>query len=98
MAKTVVLTCKRCGFDWNHPYRRGRYPIHCRDCSPKTARPDKVSIEAYLKLLDHVNVRLAVEEATSLLRMGRFRQALARLEQVPARARSIEYDQRRKAS
>lgn len=53
------------------------------------ARPDAdpLRVEAYLKLLDHVNLRVAVEEAVPLLRLGRYRQALVVLERIPARRR-----------
>lgn len=47
--------------------------------------PDKV--EAFLKLVDYVNLRLAVEEALPLLRMGKVQQAIACLERVPCRMR-----------
>lgn len=49
---------------------------------------DPIKVEAYLKLLDYVNLRLAVEEALPLLRNGRYKDAIEVLERVPCRSRT----------
>lgn len=48
---------------------------------------DGKSTKAWLHLLNHVELRLANEEAACLIRLGRYKEALESLEAVPARRR-----------
>lgn len=96
--QTRVATCTRCGLDREVPIRRGPAPRLCPDCGgvrvPRPRRPrgpNNLAADrppAYRLALAVTDYRLAIEEATTALRMGRAQVALAALERVEAPART----------
>jgi hypothetical protein len=93
-----ILTCRQCGTDWTRPRARGGLPIRCPDCAAQP-RPPSASVKAhrldtsspgYKLALALTGYRLAIEEATAALRIGRPRDALAALERVEAPVRKVQ--------
>lgn len=81
----VVLTCRRCGMQWDHLVRGGTTPLDCPDCRRGPRRPAPEASPAQMHLIRSVvEYRLAIELATAALRLGRTRDALQHLEDVAA--------------
>ncbi|GAC1528975.1 MAG: hypothetical protein NVS3B1_20420 [Marmoricola sp.] len=89
-----MLTCVQCGMQWERPRRSGARPTRCPDCAAarREKRPTGLSYNkrldttapGYRLALAVTNYRLAIEEATAALRLGRIREALIALERVSA--------------
>lgn len=80
---------------WERPARGGKPPRHCPECitipvqrnrPQRVVRIDPTTVN-YRNAFALVTYRLAIEEATCALRLGRVAEALARLEQVEAPTR-----------
>lgn len=89
-----TLTCGRCGTDWERVRCTGPKPSTCPECPriPQQRQPRPLpalnsTTAAYRVAAAAVDYRLAIELATSALRLGRPTDALAHLEAVAAPAR-----------
>lgn len=93
-----TLTCGRCGSDWQRHRVRGTKPRTCPECKVAripgaltAGRGLNTTTPGYRMALAVTTYRLAIEEATGALRLGRPDEALAALERVAAPARALEY-------
>lgn len=85
----VVLTCGRCGMDWQRVAVRGRPPRLCPSCKTTSGgRRIDTNTAGYRVALAVTNYRLAIEEAAAALRLGKNADALAALDRVQAPART----------
>lgn len=87
-----TLTCETCGMDWQRPRVRGQQPRRCPPCAAnhgqlKAKRLD-TNTAGYRLTLAVTNYRLAIEEATAALLLGKNAEALEALRRVQAPTRT----------